>query len=307
MGSFNANGLNCIMRNIARALRLPFLCASTLPFIFGSLISKQNFNFLRFFLGLVAVATMHLSANLMNDYADSKSGLDWQDKGFYKFFGGSKLIQEGLLSEKFYFSLSLFFAFLSAISIIILALSFRNFAIVGFYFFILFLAWAYSARPLQFSYHGWGEVVIFVLFGPALVMGGYFIQTKIFPALSAFLLSLPFGFFTTAILFANEVPDSSEDKKMGKFTWVGFTGKKYAFILYLLLISLGFLSVSLNIALGYLKPLAALSFVFIIPAIKAINTLKRYPNEKIRLMDSSRLTIAVQTMVGINLILVAIL
>ena len=73
---------------------LPFLSASVLPFVFGSLIIRDNFNLAGFLLGLVAVMSTHLSANLINDYADSKSGADWQDRSFYGLFGGSKLIQE---------------------------------------------------------------------------------------------------------------------------------------------------------------------------------------------------------------------
>jgi 1,4-dihydroxy-2-naphthoate octaprenyltransferase len=65
-----------MLKNIIRALRFPFLCASVLPFVFGSLIQKHNFNLSGFLLGLVAVMGTHLSANLINDYADSKSGVD---------------------------------------------------------------------------------------------------------------------------------------------------------------------------------------------------------------------------------------
>ena len=81
-----------MLKNIIRALRLPFLSASILPFVFGSLVVRKQFNLPAFILGLMAAAFTHLSANLINDYADSKSGVDWQDKRFFGFFGGSKLI-----------------------------------------------------------------------------------------------------------------------------------------------------------------------------------------------------------------------
>ena len=79
-----------MLANFNRALRLPFTNASILPYIFGSLIVKERFNFLTFCLGLAAAVGMHLSSNLMNDYADSKSSADWQDKKFYGFFEGVK-------------------------------------------------------------------------------------------------------------------------------------------------------------------------------------------------------------------------
>ena len=67
--------------NLVRACRLPFINASVLPFIFGSLINHRNFNLLYFILGLIAVSATHISANLINDYADALSGADWLDKG----------------------------------------------------------------------------------------------------------------------------------------------------------------------------------------------------------------------------------
>ncbi|MDD5165898.1 MAG: prenyltransferase [Candidatus Omnitrophica bacterium] len=296
-----------MVRDVVRALRLPFLSVSILPFIFGSLIKRGNFNFLGFFLGLIAAGAAHLSANLINDYADSKSGADWQDKNFYKFFGGSKLIQEKIFSEKFYLRLAIIFALVACLSVILLSLVLKSPFVIFIYLAIIFLGWSYSQKPLQFSYHRLGEAFIFLLFGPALVMGGYFIQTRIFPDSMSFLLSLPFGFLTTAILFANEVPDFVDDRKAGKFTWVSIVGPKQAFLLYYLLMLLAFSSVLLNVVLGYLKPWALLAFIFILPAIKAGIILKNHSDDKMHLVDSSRLTIAIQTFVGLVLIAAVIL
>jgi len=152
-----------------------------------------------------------------------------------------------------------------------------------------------------------GEMVIFLLFGPVLVMGGYFIQTKVFPSLEAFVLSVPFGLFTTAILFANEIPDFPDDRKVNKLTWVCFLGPQRSFLLYYLLIFLGFSAILLGITLGYLGRISILSFLFIFPAIKAANLLGRYPFDKQKLMGSSKLTIAIQNSVSIILLLGVIL
>lgn len=291
-----------MIKNIARALRLPFISASILPFVFGSLIKRDNFNFKVFLLGLVAVIATHLSANLINDYADSRSGADWQDKKFYKFFGGSKLIQENVFSERFYLNLAIFFAAFSFIAAIGLSILLQNVRVIIFYALIIALSWMYSEKPLQFSYRRWGEVLIFILFGPALVMGGYFIQTQIFPDLRSFILSLPFGFLTSALLFSNEVPDYDEDEQAGKFTLVNLTGKNKAFLLYYLLISAAFLSILSGIVIGFLKPYAFISFIAFLPAIKAASILKAHFQDKPELINSSKLTIATQTLVSLILI-----
>ena len=287
---------------IIRALRLPFLSASILPFVFGSLIKSDNFNFSGFFLGLIAVAATHLSANLINDYADSKSGADWQDLNFYKFFGGSKLIQEKILPERFYLRAAVIFALIASLCVVLLSFFLKSLFVLFIYLAIIILSWSYSEKPLQFSYHRLGEIFIFILFGPALVMGGYFIQTGIFPDLRSFLASVPFGLFTTAILFANEVPDFLDDKKAGKLNWVSISGPNQAFLLYYLLMIMAFSAILLNVSLGYFKPWALLAFIFILPAAKAGIILKNYPDDKARLVNSSKLTIAAQTLASLVLI-----
>ncbi|MDD5432306.1 MAG: prenyltransferase [Candidatus Omnitrophica bacterium] len=287
---------------IIRALRLPFITASILPFVFGSLIERSNFNYFCFFLGLVSVICTHLSANLINDYADSKSGADWKDKNFYGLFGGSKLIQEGLLSEKFYLNLSIVFAVVAFLSVIILAIALNSLFVVFIYLTIIFLSWSYSHKPFQFSYCGLGEIFLFLLFGPALVMGGYFIQTGIFPDLKSFILSAPFGLFTTAILFANEIPDYPQDKAARKFTWVSVSGPRKAFILYYLLMFLGLASIVLGFFLGYLKAFSLLSLLAAVIVLKAGRIIKKHYTEKMELVKSSRMTIALQSIISIILI-----
>src|SRR5437763_501003 len=111
-----------MISNLIRALRLPFFSASALPFVFGSLISWPVFNVATFCLGLVGAVSAHLSANLINDYADSLSKADWQDRAFYGFFGGSKLIQEGVFSEQLYLKLATLFAGISFFAIISVAI-----------------------------------------------------------------------------------------------------------------------------------------------------------------------------------------
>ena len=203
--------MSLALKYYIRALRLPFITASLLPFIAGSLAARGDFNLLGFCLGLICVMFTHLSANLINDHADSKSGADWQERAFWGFFGGSKLIQENVLPEAAYIKAAVFFACAGTVCAALISALLRTLLPLSLYAIILALAWLYSRRPLQFSYNRLGELIVFILFGPVPVMGGYFIQTHCFPSFKSFLLSLPFGFLTTAILFANEVPDFKND------------------------------------------------------------------------------------------------
>lgn len=294
-------------KKFVRALRLPFISASILPFVFGSLIAKGHFHTFNFILGMICVTSTHLSGNLINDYADSVSGADWQDKHFYNFFGGSKLIQENALTENFYLKAAKIFSYMGVLSVIALALVLKSAVIILLYLIILILALTYSKSPFRFSYNRFGEVIIFLLFGPAVVMGGYFIQTKVFPSAESFVLSLPFGFLTTAILFANEIPDCSEDLKVGKHTLVSLAGPERSYIIYYILIFLAFFSISLDVIFGYLTPMAFFSFAFIVLALKSTYILKRHPRDKAKLVESSKLTIMLHGLVSVSLILTEVI
>jgi 1,4-dihydroxy-2-naphthoate polyprenyltransferase len=285
-----------------RAMRLPFIVASILPFITGSFIKGALFSPVRFLFGLLAVIATHIAANLLNDYADSRSGADWHDKKFYVFFGGSKLIQEGILPERFYRTTAVVFFLFGSFCISCLAFLLRDLAIIGYYLAIVCAGVCYSCGPLRFSYRRVGEIAIFLLFGPALVMGGEYIQTVRFPTLEGALISLPFGFFTAAILYSNELPDYETDTKARKYTWVSLIGPRRAFILYAALQILGYCSIIAGVALGFLHPIALVALVFAMHSLKAAVILKQYPTDKIRLMQSSQLTILVQALVGLVLI-----
>jgi len=292
-----------MVKTVIRALRLPFITASILPFIFGSLIYRKNFDLPGFLFGLLAVVFTHLSANLINDYYDSKSGADWLDKNFYGVFGGSKLIQENLLPEKFYLKGALFCAVISFLCVAALAVILKSGFVLLIYLLIIALSWQYTAKPFAFSYNYLGELFIFLLFGPALVMGGYFIQSGVFPGVKSFIMSLPSGFFTAAILFANEIPDFSTDKKSAKNNLVSLFGVRRAFIFYYILIFAGLLAILFCLFSGYLSPVSVISLLLVIPAVKAGDILRRDYSDKPKLIGSSRLTINIQAFSGVILIL----
>ena len=287
--------------NYAAAMRLPFISVSALAFIFGSLISRRAFDLPAFLLGLACVISTHLGSNLINDYADSKSGVDWQDLTPYKFFGGSKFIQSGMIGERFYFRAAASCFILALCCALALATIYGRPVTVLYYLAIMLLGWAYSYKPLKLSYRRMGEPLVFLLFGPALVMGGYFIQTGIFPEGKSFLLSLPMGFLTAAVLFANEIPDYPDDKKCGKTNWVSFLGPEKSYRIYLVLNACAFFAIAINLAAGFLGRAAYFSFIFALPVSKAAAVLKNHYNKKEKLVVSSRLAILVHTLVSLAL------
>jgi thiamine biosynthesis lipoprotein len=286
-------------------MRLPFVTASIIPFLIGAayVFRAEHISIFntRFLLGLLAAVSGHIGANILNDYFDSKSGNDWQDRRKHIFFGGSKVIQDGLMSEREVFRAGASFIALSAMCIMALQIMIPNIPIIVFGLFILILAYSYTAPPLKLVYRGWGELVIFVLFGTAIVAGAYTLLTARYFGFQEVLLSFPIAFLVTAILYVNEVPDCQVDKRSGKNNLVVRIGPEGAWRGYLMLIAGAFISIIVCVIKNILPVSSLLTLPIFIIYFDAISILKRECRNLERLKVASVRTIAGHMLVGIGL------
>lgn len=289
----------------ARAMRLPFLSASILPYIFGSLFMHNSFNWLTFSLGLCAVISGHIAGNLLNDYADSLTGVDELDTDFYGFFGGSKLIQHRVMSAATFLKMALVSIAICIISLICLVVYLDDYWLIAIILGALLLTASYSCKPLQLSYHGLGELVIAFIFGPVAVLGGAYLQhTPITDTL--FNMSLVFGLLTAAILVTNEIPDAPQDSKAGKKTLVVRIGNYNAFVLYITLVIAAYMFIVIQYWMGGLDWFALLALLLLFIPAKSMFILQKSYNDKPRLTEASKLAITHQTIVGAILIFCAL-
>ena len=289
-----------------RGMRLPFLTVSILPYTYGAFLAPQPLYPTRFLLGLCAVACAHLSANLMNDYADSRTGVDWRDPIHRGYFGGSKLIQAGLATERTYLASALAFAAVGLACATVLALLLASLWAPLIFVAVQTLAWSYSVRPLQLSYARLGEACIFLLFGPASVLTGLSVQTMTWPAGRAVFGSLPFGFFTVAVLLANEVPDRKDDLAVGKNNLVNGLSPSLAWLPYLLSSVIGLVSVVWAWSLGLLGFRALFSLSVLFPVLAAAGILAKHGEDKSRVTSASKLALVAHMGVGLFLIMDAL-
>lgn len=80
-----------------------------------------------------------------------------------------------------------------------------------------FLGVFYSAPPLKLAYHGLGELIIGVIFGPLLMIGVYCAAAGAFDASVAW-ISIPVGMLVLNILFTHSYIDKASDTESGKMT-----------------------------------------------------------------------------------------
>jgi len=204
------------------ASRPKFLVASAAPVLVGSALgyaAADTFHPYLFILAVLAIMAIHAGANLANDYFDHTSGNDWANQNPTPFSGGSRYIQNGILSPK----AVLFFAWAalaagSAIGIILVLLTKSAFILIlglvgllGGYF--------YTASPVRLGYRSIGEPVIALLFGLLPVYGSYYLQPRLidtFPLLPACIVAI----LIFLVILVNEFPDVAADAAANKKTLV---------------------------------------------------------------------------------------
>lgn len=289
-----------------KLMRLPFVAASIIPYLIGAgyVFRGGQFNIfnIRFFIGLCAVVCGHIGANIFNDYFDSKSGNDWQDPREHLFFGGSKIIQKGLLGEKEVFRTASAFMIASALFVVALQVMLPKIPIVIFGACVLILAFFYTSPPLKLVYRGWGELAIFILFGTAIVTGSYVILTGKYFGIREILLSLPISFLVTAILYSNEVPDYPVDRASGKNNLVVRIGPAKAWLGYFLLILGALASMIICVVMRILPAISLPALILFALYAKPLRLIKEKFNDIELLKNASRLTIMGHALIGAGMI-----
>ena len=98
---------------------------------------------------------------------------------------------------------------------------------------IALAALAYSTGPYPLSYHGLGELTVFIFFGLVPVNLTYYVQALRFDPI-VLLMSITIGLLGVNVLLVNNYRDVDDDLEAGKRTSVVLFGRKPAAFAYLL-------------------------------------------------------------------------
>ncbi len=118
----------------------------------------------------------------------------------------------------------------------------------------IFLGFFYSNKPIRWSYHGLGEILIGFCYGWLPIATGFFLFTGSFNP-QIFLLSIPVGLSIFNVILINEFPDQEADQAVGKKNLVVRFGKERMGDLYIgLSILAGFSFIKILWSLGRTPP-----------------------------------------------------
>jgi len=215
----------------ARPRTLP---AAIAPVVVATALVGADFNWFRAALALKVAVWLQIGVNFANDYSDGVKGTD-ADR-----VGPTRLVASGMATA-------------SAVKVAAIV-SFAIASIAGAWLALLTspwliligvisiaAAWGYTGGKNPYGYKGLGELSVFLFFGVVATMGTYYAQTEQITLLS-FIVSIPMGALSCAILAINNLRDRPKDALVGKLTVAVRIGDRNARLMYVALLALAHLA-----------------------------------------------------------------
>ena len=228
--------------------RLGATARGILPFLLGAVIAWSQGNpidWLILLLSSIAVLCIMLMTFLVNEYYDYDT--DVANKDFHLLSGGSRILPMGLIHRRR--ALIAAYVFLAAAGGIglLLYFYFRTGPLtIPLGAIAIFIGYGYTAKPLQLSYRGLGEIGIWFSCGWLATITGYYLQTGRLDAVAT-LASLPGAISVFLVILMNEIPDIRSDKLSGKNNLAVRLGREKAGILYAALLVLCYINIIVNV------------------------------------------------------------
>jgi len=173
---------------------------------------------------------LQIGVNFANDYSDGVKGTD-SDR-----VGPVRLVASGMATAKSVkYAAFISFAIASIAGTWLAILTSPVLILVGVI--SIAAAWGYTGGKNPYGYRGLGELSVFLFFGVIATMGTYYAQTEAITFLS-FIVSIPMGALSCAILAVNNLRDRPKDQLAGKLTVAVRIGDRKARLMYVGLLML---------------------------------------------------------------------
>ena len=187
---------------------------------------QGRFQWIPAMLCLVFALLAQIASNFANEYYDYKKGSDKKGR-----VGPRRGVTEGdikpiTLRNVTYLTLAV------ACAVGCCLIPYGGWKIIPVGILIAVFVLAYSAGPYPLSYHGLGELTVFIFYGMVPVITSYYVIAHSIDAL-AVLASMTIGFMGVNVLLVNNYRDMEDDAEAGKNTAVVIFGRQMASTAYL--------------------------------------------------------------------------
>jgi 1,4-dihydroxy-2-naphthoate octaprenyltransferase len=196
--------------------------------LIGGLLAIGNdagaVNYLYLTLAVVGLVVAHAANNMINDYFDLEGGVDTDD--YVRALYAPHPILSGWLTKR-QLATAILLANGIDLAIMLFLVAVRGPWVAGFAFAGLFVSIFYVAPPIRLKHHGLGEPGVFLVWGPLMIGGTYFVATGTLPGW-VWLASLPYAILVTTVLFGKHIDKISADAQRGIHTLPVLLGEPLA-------------------------------------------------------------------------------
>lgn len=244
-------------------------------------------------LTLLGAVLMHAASNLINDYDDVRHGVDSPDVPTARY--RPHPLMEGAFAPSQVRTCAYLLYGLAAVIGIYLAAA-RGWPVFWLGVVGTAAGLTYTAEPLKYKYKALGELSVFLMWGPLMVVGAYFVQRQSV-SVAVLAISLPFGVLVALVLLANNIRDIRYDARKGIRTLPIVLGKRKGLRLYLVLVVAVYAAV---VGMSLLGPLHGWSLIVLLTLPLAAQLLRRMASEVP--IDADAQTARLDTAFGVLLV-----
>ena len=216
-----------------------------------------DFSWPLYLVTLLGTIMLHAATNLINDYYDVKSGVDTREVATAQ-YRPHPLVEGKLKAEQVRWAAYALYGLSTAIGVYLAAS--RGWKLLWIGLFGAVGSFTYTAPPLKYKYSALGELSVFLMWGPLMVAGAYFVQRQAF-SMNAIWISLPFGVLVALVLLANNIRDIIHDRDKGILTLAIILGQRKGLLLYSILVATAYLGIVL---MSFFGPLYLWSLIVLL-------------------------------------------
>lgn len=228
---------------------------------------------LNFALALIGLIVAHAANNMTNDYFDLEGGVDTDE--YARALYAPHPILAGLISRR-----GLLRAILAAnlidAAILLVLIGRVGWGALAFALLGLFISVFYVAPPIRLKHHGLGEPGVFVVWGPLMIGGTYFVTAGELPTPGAWLACLPYALVVTTVLIGKHIDKRPADQAKGIHTLPVLLGERASKVLNVALM-LGFYVLVVGLVVAGVLGLWALLVFAALPRLVRVLKIYRQP------------------------------
>jgi len=266
--------------SIVQMMRAQFLIGIVIPLTIGTItavIISGIFHLVNFLIVLIIGLGLHVSTDVYNDIYDTKQGADVKAIDTRNYFSGGSgiLIEKPYLMKKMYLlaRLGILVSFLGMLGLLYIIEKTLWLYVIVIYLGSAFLSKYYTAAPLKLGYHGFGEILVWLSFGPLAITLACLSQDLV--PNTVFYGVMPItGLTTLTVLWSGQLVDLPNDIAAGKRGMVARIGSKnavYGYMIIQLLLILNTIVVATFFILhGWLLLFSLVPFIVLLPKIWGI-------------------------------------